>query len=480
MSPPPAEDSPLALQEKIVLVVGATGLDRLLTVTAYPAADTKVRTTAYHEVGGGNAANTATAIQLLAPSAFLQNDKRINVRTKLISKVGDDDIGKKVIEELKAAQVNLTSPLFRIAKGTTTGFTSIIVSELEQTRTCLHTPGTCGELMPQELADVNMDDIFEHVVHLHSDARHTDVALLLAREARRRGIPVSLDVEKDRSTTALNSLLEVATLVFTNSDQIEIYLTRLNRENEEKQGRQHLKEPVVMAKRSNLMDKDMDLLAYALRPSTFFSRWFAQKEKQVVITKGRLGAISIHCTFVSRVQVEDDDSNGHGNNQVELSIDDDTGVVRVHQTFADKSALKNTTTRQVSADYRIRRAGVLTNLNIIDTTGAGDAFIGGYILTQLVPDISNDFIQASLEFGCWVGGRKLEGPGARSALPKAKDVDTMLGIDAAEIERSLGELLTPFGGQSTETVSLGGSWESVSEREQLSNEAMIPGTVMLD
>ena len=56
----------LQQEEKVILVVGSCGLDRLLTVSTYPEADSKVRSTAYHEVGGGNAANTASAMALLA------------------------------------------------------------------------------------------------------------------------------------------------------------------------------------------------------------------------------------------------------------------------------------------------------------------------------------------------------------------------------------------------------------------------------
>jgi hypothetical protein len=44
----------------VILVIGSCGLDRLLTVSSYPAADAKIRTNSYNEVGGGNAANTAS------------------------------------------------------------------------------------------------------------------------------------------------------------------------------------------------------------------------------------------------------------------------------------------------------------------------------------------------------------------------------------------------------------------------------------
>lgn len=44
----------------VILVIGACALDRLLTVSSYPVADAKIRTNSYNEVGGGNAANTAS------------------------------------------------------------------------------------------------------------------------------------------------------------------------------------------------------------------------------------------------------------------------------------------------------------------------------------------------------------------------------------------------------------------------------------
>jgi sugar/nucleoside kinase (ribokinase family) len=438
---------------QVVLVIGACGLDRLLTVPAYPTADDKVRTTAYHEIGGGNAANTATAMALLSGASFLQ-DKNMNICTKLLSKVGSDSIGKNVIEELKDAGVDLSSPLFRIGeKGTTTGLTTIIVSELEQTRTCLHSPGTCGDLTLEDV-DVEMDEIFENVVHFHSDARHTEVALLLAREARKRGISVSLDVEKDRNSVALDALLEVATMVFTNANQIEAYLSRLVHEREPRYGWQYAKDPTIVAKGdTSLRDTDMDLLAHALRPSVFFTRWFGQKGKQVIITKGNMGALSVRCESVDWLEGEDDASS----NQIELSVDRDSDVVRVHHGFSDQSKIFRDEKTHLSAEYQIHRAGVLPDIAVVDTTGAGDAFMGGYILAQLIPGDFKD--QASLEFGCWVGGQKLQGPGARSALPKASDVDMELGTDVSRVHQALKEMLTPFG-MLSETDSLGESWET--------------------
>ncbi len=49
-------------ESPVILVIGSCGLDRLLGVSSYPVADSKIRTTSYTEVGGGNAANTASGM----------------------------------------------------------------------------------------------------------------------------------------------------------------------------------------------------------------------------------------------------------------------------------------------------------------------------------------------------------------------------------------------------------------------------------
>ena len=126
----------------------------------------------------------------------------------------------------------------------------------------------------------------------------------------------------------------------------------------------------------------------------------------------------------------------------------------------------------LSADsyrYNVQRVGTLRDVTVVDTTGAGDAFIAGYIMSLVAQNLrghapfgnsisfdrsnrndedSGGFDNDSgngrecstmfrLRFASWVAGRKLEGPGAQSSLPSAKDVSECLGVTYDDVEKSL-------------------------------------------
>lgn len=420
--------------EKVVLLVGSCGLDRLLSVSIFPNADAKVRTTAYNEIGGGNAANTASTMALLKDASFLSTS---NLKIKVLTKLGDDYVGKQLAQELEESGVDISSPLFQYAgKGTTTAFTTIIVSDSEFTRTCIHTPGTCGELTEEDVNKVNMDEIFANVIHLHSDCRHTDASLALAIEARKRGITVSVDAEKDRNIQSQHALLELATTLFTNSTQLQGYFERRTGELETMSKRLAL--PGAIAQWDTIVQNPIvaETLAQSVNPSSFYLRWFgeSQLEKDVVITKGSMGALRIKPTSIIT------DSSETGGNVIGItSKSDDRKVICIehcHSLAPDDGSTKSC--------FTLQTAGVLKDAKIVDTTGAGDAFIGGYLLTILACG-ENSGPQLALNFGSWVGGKKLGGPGARSALPRAAEVDKLLGLTQAGVEDSLSEGLGLFG-----------------------------------
>lgn len=102
-------------------------------------------------------------------------------------------------------------------------------------------------------------------------------------------------------------------------------------------------------------------------------------------------------------------------------------------------------------DYIIHSVGPPKDIKIVDTTGAGDAFIGGYIFSINNLSDRTHFGDASAEiffhlrFASWVAGRKIGGVGTRSTLPTRAEVHAILGKSVAEMDEKLQELTTdPF------------------------------------
>jgi hypothetical protein len=134
-------------------------------------------------------------------------------------------------------------------------------------------------------------------------------------------------------------------------------------------------------------------------------------------------------------------------NHIEVRMDNSS--IRVEHRLSDNIDGED---RLLKTDYIVHQVGVLGGLQIVDTTGAGDAFIGGYLMAKLASE-AEDPTQFALEFGSWVGGRKLEGPGARCALPKGADVDQALGNDEAAVKGELERILSSFNSMKEVTSS---------------------------
>jgi sugar/nucleoside kinase (ribokinase family) len=416
---------------------------------------------ACHEVGGGNAANASHAFALLSCHGAAVGAAPI--RVQLATKVGSDAVGVGLLDDLQAAGVEVCQGSI-VADNSTTAVTTVLVGALDHTRTCIYTPGTCGEWSAAEVREVllrmDSDDkdndrvngkdaiLWNDVCHFHSDARHTEAALYLARQALQRHIPVSLDVEKDRGTTDLDDLLILATFIFTNAEQLEDYLQRLTRQAEETYQRRRLANPVLVG---NLVDLPKDLAAmyiYALRPSTYFTRWFQQVGKEIVITKGSQGSIHVRCDSVTINSTKEDCSHdAAAEHEVELTQRED-GSIRACQTIVDPSSISgdHTQGKCIHAIYTIQSAGILPDIPVVDTTGAGDSFLGGY-LAGLLDTRTYPTVADRLRLAAWVAGHKIQGPGARTTLPTAAQRERELGSTPEAIQKSLRLQITDFGGR---------------------------------
>ena len=180
-----------------VVGVGAVCVDFLARVGRFPRPDEKLRTEGPLETqGGGNCGNALCAAA------------RLGTAPRIVAKVGADAAGAAIRGGLEAEGVDTDC----IAVGGACSPSSyIIVSGGDGTRTIIHTPGE--EMRPDEL---ELGAALEGATLVYSDGRQPEVALALVREARARGVPVL--VEAERLRPGLDALLELADCIVCSRD----------------------------------------------------------------------------------------------------------------------------------------------------------------------------------------------------------------------------------------------------------------------
>jgi sugar/nucleoside kinase (ribokinase family) len=201
--------------------LGAASLDYVATVSKYPSPDEKIRAQTFNIYGGGNCANTFTALSRLDLA-----------ETHLLTKLGTDMNGKLIIAELRESGVNIDNVI--VSPDASTLLVYVIVDDATKTRTCIANP-TAVEVSsadvircisgPGSNTAASIDERSVGFLHgaslVHLDSRHTAAAVTLAAEANLRGIPVTVDVEKDRPHLA--ALLPHCDVVFTNERFPQLY-----------------------------------------------------------------------------------------------------------------------------------------------------------------------------------------------------------------------------------------------------------------
>ena len=333
-----------------VLGMGVTGIDLLAYVDAYPAPDSKIRTSDFKVKGGGNAGNTLTALS------------RLGVHAEIFTKVGDDAYGKMIVDELAADGLD-TRRVIRKA-GISSPFTYVIVDTASQTRTCLHTPSedmTEEEILPSLLDGVDF---------LHLDGRNTLAAIKLARLARERGIPVMLDAEKDRPH--LKELVPLCDYLATNTAF-----------------------PKTFTGATSTEEGMAALLGLG-------------KAKLIFTTLGAEGSM-----VMGRSEDMQRGRKGEGKEEGKWTMP----LAMQESTYTCPS--KATDLMVIKC-----KAWPVEPGDVVDTTGAGDAFIAGLIY-GLTYSLS---IPRMLVLGGYVAAQKLKAPGARAGLPRRELVPREVGL----------------------------------------------------
>ncbi|OIT38542.1 PREDICTED: ribokinase-like [Nicotiana attenuata] len=358
-STPSAATNPI---NNIVLGCGMVALDFLVTVDSYPKPDDKIRSTSFLVQGGGNTGNALTCAA------------RLGLTPRIISKVADDSQGKRILNELEADGIDTS--FIVVSEGGHSTISYVIVDSQTKTRTSIYTPGY-PPMVSDDLPESNLLSGLDSVRLVYTDGVLHETALVVAQEAHRRSIPIVIDAE--RKIEGLDEILHMATYV--------VCSTRF---------------PQIWTEASSIPSALISILLKL--PSAKF----------VIVTLGEDGCIMLERAETGNLQSE------------EVDIDDlfekmkqSTVITSTMPTCksSDVAKLHAKGIGTVSGRLLVGTAEKIPTSELVDTTGAGDAFVGAVLYSlcaNLPPERMLTFAAQVAAIGC----RAL---GARAGLPHLRD-----------------------------------------------------------
>ncbi|KAL0040939.1 hypothetical protein WJX79_010723 [Trebouxia sp. C0005] len=413
-----------------IVGLGSVGLDYLAQVAAFPKPDEKLRTKQMETRGGGNCANALTAAA------------RLGLEPHLVSKVGADSIGEEIEQELLSDGVQ-TNFLLK-ATDHPSPFTYIIVDKQGGTRTCIHTPG--ASYAPEDLDQDTIDRILSNAQLAYFDGRLTESAVVLARAARKRGIPVLVEAERLRPT--LEVLLQEADYVCTSAhfpqqwtgeaslgDALHTTLQRLP----------NVKWMVTTLgkKGSVLLERCPDQAGQTEAVvNELLSTMLEEVHSSSSSNNGNGSSYPLGCTSKNKTHIRAGEVTS-SEKAVKLLLqrgpEDSPAATAAAAQAASAEASANADPSNAAsygtqngestvvdgalvAKMTVASAASLPQEAIEDTTGAGDAFIGTvlYAVTQGMPR------DKMLKLAAVVAACKCTALGARPGLPYAQDISPEL------------------------------------------------------
>jgi sulfofructose kinase len=158
-----------------VVGIGYSALDHLGIVEHLPSENTKLEMKDFTIQGGGPAATAMVAL------------RRLGLMVSFIGKIGADDFGARMIEELRREDVDVSAVV--VERGATSQYAFIMVNANTAARTILWTRGNVSRMKPSE---VNLA-LVAAARGLFIDDLEPEAALAAARTAKARSIPVLID-----------------------------------------------------------------------------------------------------------------------------------------------------------------------------------------------------------------------------------------------------------------------------------------------
>lgn len=264
-----------------------------------------------------------------------------------------------------------------VADGGNSPFTYIIVDSQTKTRTCIHTPGY-PPMKPEELTKENLFAALHGVEMVYFDVRLHETALLVAEEASQRKIPILVDAEKKRE--GLDDLLNFASYVVCSANFPQAW--------------------------TGASSTPVALVHMLLRLPNL---------KFVIVTRGEKGCLMLERSMTDASETEETDVEDLLES-LEQKVDLSSSMAKC---VASKSNLRISADGVGSMSGRLLMgtAEAIPSEELIDTTGAGDAFIGAvlYGLCTGMP------VEKMLPFAAQVAACGCRALGARTGLPHLTD-----------------------------------------------------------
>ncbi|KAF7153274.1 hypothetical protein RHSIM_Rhsim01G0259300 [Rhododendron simsii] len=343
---PPLPENPT------VLGCGGLSMDLLAAVEAYPKPDDKIRSTSLKIQGGGNVGNGLTCAA------------RLGLKPRLISKIADDAQGRGILEELEADGID-TSFLV-VSKEGNSPFTYVIVDNQTKTRTCIHTPGF-PPMIPDDVSKSSLFSALDGVGLAYFDARLPATALVVGHEvvvieslpiqAKCRSIPILIDAERKRE--GLDDLLHLSDYIVCSAKFPQA--SKLNHSNK------------LLPAWTEASSVPSALLSMLLRlPNVKF----------VIVTLGGDGCIMLQRSVTEGDQSEEMDVD---NLLESLNQRKDSNTAIPTCISSAETKLRANGIGTVSGRLFIGTAENIPPSELVDTTGAGDAFIGAILYAERYP-----------------------------------------------------------------------------------------------
>ncbi|PRQ25649.1 putative ketohexokinase [Rosa chinensis] len=349
-------------ENRTVLGVGSMGLDFLAVVSSYPKPDDKIRTTSLKVQGGGNASNALTCVA------------RLGLSPRVISKIADDTQGRGIMEELQAEGVDTSFVV--VAEEGNSPFTYIIVDNETNTRTCIHTEGY-PPMIPDDLSPSSLSSALDGARLAYFDGRLHETALLVAQEATRRNIPILIEAERIRE--GLDDLLNLSEYAICS-----------------------VKFPKAWTGAETF-------------PSALVSMLLKlPKLKFAIVTLGEDGCIMLERNLEEAPQTEEIDVDSLFE---ALKQRKDDSLTKPTYVSSPVTKLRANGIGTVCGRLFVGTAEKIPPSELLDTTGAGDSFIGAVIYavcTNMPPE-------KMLPFAAQVAAACCRGLGARTSLPHLTD-----------------------------------------------------------